>query len=149
MREAIALVLCREPQNPSSFTAKRPCAWAVTSSSGCFMSEATIPEKGHGSVRLAGAVIRSSIGKFASTFQRNRQPRELALVNCAIKFFAAGNQIVAGSSARQPGHCPKLRPAARNVSGADNVKAILSVECEFSLVESFRVARHPRGVCAR
>jgi len=58
------------------------------------MSETTILEKGHGSVRLADAVIRSSIGKFASTFRRNRQRRELALINCAIKFFEAGNQIV-------------------------------------------------------
>ena len=40
------------------------------------MNGTTIPVKGHGSVRLAGAVIRSSIGKFVSTFQRNRQRRK-------------------------------------------------------------------------
>src|SRR2546427_309729 len=79
---------------PQFIYSKETCAWAAISSSGCFMSETTILEKGHGSVRLAGAVIRSSIGKFESTFRRNRQRRELALINCAIKFFEAGDQIV-------------------------------------------------------
>src|SRR5438093_12073206 len=65
---------------------------------------------------------------------------------CPIRGF---NDDSFGSSARQPGHCPKLRPAAWNLSCADNVKAILHVESEFFLVESFRVAGHPLGVCSR
>ena len=41
------------------------------------MSVMTIPTKGPGSVRLAGVVIRSSIGRFVNMFQRNRRRRDL------------------------------------------------------------------------